>query len=249
MQHRAKYPDLSGRKVLVTGGASGIGAAIVAAYREQNADVGFLDIDVKAGNLLAEHSGAQFRVCDVRDVQALTAAIDELSEKLGGIDILVNNVANDERHDAASLSWNAWRNNLSINLDPVMFASQRVFQDLKSGGSGSIVNLSSINAVLAPEGLAAYNTAKAGIIALTKTLARAWGQFGIRVNAISPGWVVTERQLALWLSADAERDWMKQVALKRRIVPDDVARLVLFLSSDESAAITGQNFVIDGGRI
>jgi NAD(P)-dependent dehydrogenase (short-subunit alcohol dehydrogenase family) len=249
MHYGARYPDLAGRKVLVTGGATGIGAAIVAAYREQNSEVGFLDLDDKAGSVLAADSGARFRVCDVRHIRAFTSAIDELSEILGGIDILVNNVANDERHDPTSLDWDAWRNNLSINLDPVMFASQRVFQGMKSRGSGSVVNLSSINAVLAPESLVAYNTAKAGIVALTKTLARAWGQFGVRVNAVSPGWVVTERQMALWLSADAERDWMKQVALKRRIVPADVARLVLFLSSDESAAITGQNFVIDGGRI
>ncbi len=249
MHHGAKYPDLAGQKVLVTGGATGIGAAIVAAFRAQGAEVGFLDIDDKAGGLLAAESGAKFRVCDVCDVRALCSVIDDLSVSLGGIDILVNNVANDERHDAASLGWDAWRRNLSVNLDPVMFASQRALQVMKSRGAGSIVNLSSINAVLAPEDLAAYNTAKAGIIALTKTLARAWGQFGIRVNAVSPGWVVTERQLALWLSADAERDWMKQVALKRRIVPGDVARLVLFLSSNESSAITGQNFVIDGGRI
>jgi NAD(P)-dependent dehydrogenase (short-subunit alcohol dehydrogenase family) len=244
----ATYPDLAERKVLVTGGATGIGAAIVAAYRQQNAQVGFLDIDCEAGRLLAENTGSAFRGCDVRDVASLTAVINELIATLGGLDILVNNVASDERHEAASLSWDTWRSNLSINLDPVMFASQRVFNEMKARGTGSIINLSSINAFLAPENLPAYNTAKAGINALTKTLARAWGPFGIRVNAVSPGWVVTERQLALWLSADAENEWMKHVSLKRRIFPADVARLVLFLSSEESASITGQNFVIDGGR-
>ncbi len=249
MRHGAKYPDLADRKVLVTGGATGIGAAIVAAFCEQGANVGFLDIDNQSGSVLAEGTGAVFRACDVRSVPTFMSTIDELSEALGGIEILVNNVAHDERHEAASLSWDAWRSNLAINLDPVMLASQRVFEEMKSRGSGTIINLASINAFLAPENLAAYNTAKAGIIALTKTLARAWGQFGVRVNAISPGWVVTERQLALWLSPEAESAWMKQVALKRRIVPGDVARLVLFLSSEESAAITGQNFVIDGGRI
>jgi NAD(P)-dependent dehydrogenase (short-subunit alcohol dehydrogenase family) len=249
MRQGAQYPDLAERRVIVTGGATGIGAAIVAAFREQNAQVGFLDIDGQTGGLLAEDTGAVFRICDVRDIRMLGSAISELSEALGGIEILVNNVANDERHQPESFTWDEWRGNLSINLDPVMFASQHVFGAMKSRGAGSIINLSSINAVLAPENLAAYNTAKAGIIALTKTLARAWGQFGIRVNAVSPGWVVTERQLALWLLPDVESDWMKQVALKRRIVPADVARLVLFLSSEESAAITGQNFIIDGGRI
>jgi NAD(P)-dependent dehydrogenase (short-subunit alcohol dehydrogenase family) len=244
----ATYPDLAERKVLITGGATGIGSAIVSAYRQQKAKVGFLDIDCEAGCLLAESTGSAFRGCDVRDVAKLTAVITELIAILGGIDVLVNNVANDDRHVAESLSWDTWRSSLSINLDPVMFASQRAFNEMKARGTGSIINLSSINAFLAPDNLAAYNTAKAGINALTKTLARAWGPFGIRVNAVSPGWVVTERQLALWMSPDAENEWMKHVSLKRRIFPADVARLVLFLSSEESALITGQNFVIDGGR-
>lgn len=244
----ARYPSLEGRRVFITGAATGIGAAFVEAFAAQGARVAFIDRDAEAGEALAAAHRAWFRALDVTDVPALRQAVTEAAAELGGLDILINNVANDQRHAATSLDDEAWRAHLAVNLDPVVHASNAA-QPFLSKGGGAILNLSSINALLAPAELAAYNAAKAAILALTKSLAREWGADNIRVNAISPGWVATERQLALWLTPQAEAEWMKDVALKRRITPADVARLALFLASDEASAITGQNFIIDGGRV
>jgi NAD(P)-dependent dehydrogenase (short-subunit alcohol dehydrogenase family) len=162
--------------------------------------------------------------------------------------VLVNNVANDTRHAAAETDAQAWRAHLAVNLDPAFLAARAVQPGMKAAGGGVILNLSSINALLGPAGMPAYVAAKGAVNALTKALAREWGPDNIRVNAISPGWVVTERQLALWLTPEAEAAWMEQVALKARIQPSDIADLALFLASDQARRITGQNHVIDGGR-
>jgi D-xylose 1-dehydrogenase len=241
----ASYPSLRGRAVFVTGGATGIGAAMVEAFHRQKAKVAFIDRDRAAGEALATRlGGARFAVCDVTDPGALDRAIAQV----GRVDVLINNVANDTRHAAAATDADAWRASLAVNLDPAFLAARAVHAGMKAVGGGVILNLSSINALLGPADMVAYVAAKGAVNALTKSLAREWGADGIRVNAISPGWVVTERQLALWLTPQAEAAWMDQVALKRRIQPQDVARLALFLASDDSAAITGQNLVIDGGR-
>ena len=244
----ATYPDLAGRVVFVTGGATGIGAAFVEAFARQGTHVTFVDVNAEAGEELAGRHTAWFRRCDVTDGGALTAAVRDASAHFGALDILINNVANDQRHEAGVLDQAAWRASLAVNLDPVMIASRAAYEIMLPVQRGVIINLSSINAQLAPAEMAAYVAAKAAILGLTKSLAREWGAANIRVNAISPGWVVTERQLALWLTPEAEADWMKQVALQKRIAPHDVANLALFLASDESAMITGQNIVIDGGR-
>ncbi|HEX7757948.1 MAG TPA: SDR family oxidoreductase [Caulobacteraceae bacterium] len=241
----ARYPSLEGRAVFVTGGATGIGAAFVEAFHEQGAQVAFVDRDAAAGGALAARlAGARFEAVDVTDVAALEAAI----AAAGPVTILINNVANDIRHAPEDLDAAAWRANLAVNLDPVIAASRAVKPGMAAAGGGAIINLSSLNALLGPGDMPAYVAAKAAILGLTKSLARAWGAQNIRVNAITPGWVVTERQLALWLTPRAEADWMKQTALQRRIEPADVARLALFLASEDSRAITGQNHVIDGGR-
>ena len=244
----ATYPSLAGRAVFITGGAGGIGAAFVRAFRAQRAKVAFIDIDGKHGDALASAEKAWFMPCDVTQPAALQAAVAHAEDALGPINILINNVANDQRVDAKDLDPEAWRKSLAVNLDPVIHTSNAVRAKMSQAGGGAILNLSSINALLGPPHLAAYVAAKAAIIGLTKSLAREWGGENIRVNAISPGWVVTARQLELWLTPEAEADWMKLVALKRRIEPADVAALALFLASDEAALITGQNFVIDGGR-
>jgi NAD(P)-dependent dehydrogenase (short-subunit alcohol dehydrogenase family) len=245
----AAYPSLAGQTVFVTGGASGIGAAFVENFHAQGCKVAFVDLQEEEGRALAERLGdSWFRRCDVTDAQALQAAIRDAGRELGPVTVLINNVANDTRHRADDLTPEAWRKALAVNLDPAFLAAVAVHPMMKAAGGGSIVNLSSINALLGPAGLAAYVAAKGAINALSKSLAREWGPDNIRVNAVSPGWVVTPRQLELWLTPEAEAEWMKEVAIKRRILPDDVARLALFLAADDSQMITGQNLVIDGGR-
>ncbi len=245
----ARYPSLEGRSVFVTGGATGIGAAFVEAFRGQGARVAFIDRNVAAGRALAARlNGVWFADVDVTDLAALEASVEAARTAVGPLTVLINNVANDTRHAPEDLDPSAWRANLAVNLDPVMAASRAVKAGMDEAGGGSIINLSSLNALLGPADLPAYAAAKAAILGLTKSLARAWGPDNIRVNAITPGWVVTERQLALWLTPQAEADWMRQTALKARIEPADVARLALFLAADDSRMITGQNHVIDGGR-
>jgi NAD(P)-dependent dehydrogenase (short-subunit alcohol dehydrogenase family) len=247
----ADYPSLKGRHVFITGGATGIGAALVEAFAGQGALVGFIDIANEAGKALAERLGQAvvFQYCDVTRPQDLKAALDHSVGQNGPVTVLVNNVANDQRQPAAEMEADAWRANLAVNLDPVFLMSRAVQPGMVADGGGSIINLASINALLGPADLSAYTAAKAAVIGLSKSLAREWGGDRIRVNAVSPGWVVTDRQLQLWLTPGAEAAWMEQTALKQRITPQDVARLVLFLAADDSALITGQNLIIDGGRI
>jgi NAD(P)-dependent dehydrogenase (short-subunit alcohol dehydrogenase family) len=251
----ASYPSLRGRVVMVTGGASGIGAAMVRAFVEQGATVGFVDRDaVAAGKLLQDLQGADagrptawFGKLDVTDVAALKAAVADFAARSGSLDVLVNNVADDMRHDPAMTTVDAWRAGMAVNLDAAFFATQAAIPLMKGRG-GTIVNLGSINALTGPPDMPGYVAAKSALLGLTKALARQYGPDNVRVNCILPGWVVTDRQLDLWLTPEAEAEWMKGVALQRRIMPADVARLALFLASDDSAMITGQHFVIDGGR-
>lgn len=244
----ATYPSLKNKAVFVTGGASGIGAAFVEGFAGQGANVAFVDLQGEAGEAMAGRLGAWFRRCDVTDAAALRAAVRDAGDALGHLDVLINNVANDTRAAAAETTPEAWRMGLAVNLDPVFLAATEAYPLMKAAGGGVILNISSINALLGPPDLATYVAAKGAINAMTKSLAREWGPDNVRVNAISPGWVVTPRQLELWLTPEAEAAWMKEVALKRRIAPEDIARLALFLASDDSAMITGQNVVIDGGR-
>lgn len=246
----ARYPSLQNRVAFVTGGATGIGAAFVAQLHEQGARLAFIDVQEDAGKALAARlDGAWFQRCDVTDADALQAAIKDAAAALGPITILINNVANDTRHVAAETNIQAWREGLAVNLDPVFIAASAVYPMMKQAGGGSIVNVSSINALWGPANMAGYVAAKGAINALTKSLAREWGPDRIRVNALSPGWVVTQRQLDLWLTPEAEADWAKQVALPGRIMPEDIARAGLFLAADDSRMMTGQNIVVDAGRV
>jgi len=249
MSAYARYPSLVGVTAFITGGASGIGAALVKGFHDQGARVAFVDLSEAEGQRLAAGlEGSWFRRCDVTDPAALEVTIEAAADALGPVGVLVNNVANDTRHRAAETDADAWRKGLAVNLDPTFLASRAVYPMMRARGGGSIVNFSSINALLGPADMVAYVAAKGAINSLTKGLAREWGPDNIRVNAISPGWVVTQRQLDLWLTPEAEAEWMEQVALKRRIQPEDVVRLALFLAAEDSAMITGQNLVIDGGR-
>lgn len=245
----ARYPSLAGKHVHITGGGSGIGAVLCREYAAQGAKVSTVSRSEDELRKTAESApGLWWRPCDVTDVAAFTAALADAAAELGPVEVLVNNVANDTRHKAAETDVDGWRKGLAVNLDPVFVASRAVYPGMRAAGGGVIVNISSINALLGPPDMVAYVAAKGAINAMTKTLAREWGPDNIRVNVLSPGWIITERQLKLWLTPKAEAEWMEQVALKKRIMPEDVARLCMFLSAEDSALITGQNFVIDGGR-
>ena len=241
----ATYPSLRERTVFITGGATGIGAELVCAFAAQGARVHFVDIDDAAGRELAASTGARFECVDVTHVAQLKAAILDA----GQVNVLINNVANDARHDPLTLTEQSWRQSLAVNLDPAFFAAQTVIPMMQAAGGGSIINFSSINALIGPEQMAGYVTAKAGLLGMTKALARQFGVDQIRVNELLPGWVVTERQLTQWLTPEAEQAWSELVAIKQRILPSHVASLALFLAADDSAMITGQQFIIDAGRV
>jgi NAD(P)-dependent dehydrogenase (short-subunit alcohol dehydrogenase family) len=250
-----KYPSLEGRSVFVTGGATGIGAAMVEAFAQQGASVAFVDLDAdSAASLCArleDHIGIRpwFRQIDVTDTEALQEAIAAAVQEQGPLQALINNAANDNRHSPAEVTAQSWRDCMAINLDAAFFATQAAAQHMAAQDhGGSVINFSSINALLGPANMPGYVTAKAGVVGMTKSLARDYGESQIRVNAILPGWVVTERQLNTWLTPEAEADWMEQVALKERLQPSEVANLALFLAADDSRMITGQSFTIDGGR-
>lgn len=245
----ATHPSLKDRVVFVTGGASGIGASFVRQFHGQGARVAFVDRQTDTGGALArELAGVWFGECDVTDAHDLQRQVASAADALGPISVLINNVADDRRHEAADTSVEAWRSGLAVNLDPTFAAAVAVYPMMKAAGGGTIINVSSINALWGPAHLSTYVAAKGAINALSKALAREWGPERIRVNALSPGWVVTERQLALWLTPEAEADWAKQVALPDRLTADDIARAALFLASDDARMITGQNLVVDAGR-
>ena len=250
----AHYPSLAGRLVFITGGATGIGAALVEAFTKQNARVAFIDVQAQAADSLLASLSNQgfeppwFRSVDVTKVEDLQRAIHDAAEELGPLQVLVNNAANDQRHAPQDLTPETWRRCMAINLDATFFAAQAAAAVMAPKRHGAIINFGSINALLGPPNMPGYVTAKAGIMGLTKSLAKDYGEHNLRVNAILPGWVATERQLQTWLTPEAESEWMQQVALQSRLMPQDVANLALFLASDDSNMISGQSFVIDGGR-
>jgi len=248
----ANYPGLAGASVFVSGGASGIGAAIVRAFAGQGAKVGFNDIVAPKGESLAaelEAGGAtvKFVVADVTDIPAYKGAIGEVAKALGPISVLVNNAANDTRHDWQGETSESWDKRMAVNLKHQFFAIQAVAPGMIAAGKGAIVNFGSISWRIGLGGMPAYTASKAGIEALTRSFARDLGQHRIRVNCVLPGWVMTERQLKLWVDENADRTIAERQCLPDRIEPDDVARMVLFLASDDSAMCTSQCFIVDGG--
>lgn len=244
----AIYPSLRGRTVFVTGGATGIGAEIVRAFAGQQSRVAFVDIQDEPGEALARETGADYRHCDITDTAALQAAIADVGARLGPIGVLVNNAGNDTRHDIDAVTPEYWDASLAINLKPQFFASQAVRVQMKSLGGGSIINFSSTNQRWGSPDLAAYSTAKAAIVGMTRSLARAFGPDNIRVNAIEPGAVMTERQRTLWYKTqDAVDAVVSRQVLHQALLGDEIARTVLFLASDDSRMITKQSIVVDAG--
>ena len=241
------YRSLEGRSVVVTGGASGIGGALVEAFAAQGARVSFLDIDVAGGEAMAGKTGAAFRPCDLTDIAALRAALAKIEAEQDGIGVLINNAGKDDRQAFAEIEPEDWRRLLSFNLDHQFFASQAVAPGMAARGGGSIVMLGSVSWMRGRPGMAGYTTSKAAINGLTRTLARELGPTGVRVNCIVPGAILTDRQKALWLTPELDAEFIGLQSLKFRLTAEHVARMALFLGSDESGGCTGANFVVDGG--
>jgi len=245
----ATYPSLRGRSVFVSGGGSGIGASIVEHFAAQGSKVGFVDINEPASKAVAAKTGALFLKCDIKDVKAYQSALAEMASKLGPITVLVNNAAHDERHKLEDVTVEFWDDRIAVNLRHAFFAIQAVVPGMKKAGGGSIVNFSSISYHTMTANLSVYQAAKAATIGMTRGLARDLGADGIRLNSVTPGWIMTQRQIDLWLTPEAEADLMKAQVLKEKVYPPDIARMVLFLASDDSRLISAQNFVVDGGRM
>ncbi|HRO10961.1 SDR family NAD(P)-dependent oxidoreductase [Amaricoccus sp.] len=245
----AIYPDLRHKVVLITGGASGIGATLVESFAAQGARVGFLDIDETAGRALADRlgDGVRFEACDLRETDRLKAAVERLRAAFGPITGLLNNAANDERHDLLEVSPDYFDERIAVNFKHQFFAAQAVMPDMIAAGGGSIVNFSSIVPMVGIGGMPVYAASKSAVIGFTRSLARDYGPHNVRVNALAPGWIMTERQLTLWLTPEADAMREDRQALKRRLMPIDIARVALFLISEESGGITGQCSVVDGG--
>lgn len=248
----ARYPSLNGRVVFITGGGSGIGAALVEAFADQGAKVAFVDILEGESKALAARLGERgpaplFIACDIMDIAALQAAIAQARRELGPIGVLVNNAGNDQREDADAVSEADWDRAMGLNLKHQFFAAQAAGAQMREIGGGAIVNFSSI-AWMAGMGRAApYATAKAAIVGLTNALARDFGGDNIRVNAIAPGAVITERQRRLWISESDLQAIVARQCLHRVLLADEIARAALFLASDDSAMITKQCLIVDGG--
>lgn len=249
----AHYPSLRDRGVLITGGASGIGASMVEHFVTQGAKVAFVDVDdpsaVSLQSRLSSSHAPLYVRCDLKDISALRTAIVEIEKQFGPIQVLVNNAARDDRHDFADVTPEYWDERIAVNLRHQFFITQAVVPGMTKAGGGSIINMSSIAWMIPSTGLPVYVIAKAGIVGLTRTLAKELGPTNIRVNCISPGAIMTERQRRLWMTPEYLAEIMRRQSLKRELLPEDVAQLALFLASNDSSAITGQNFVIDGGWV
>jgi len=242
------YKSLAGAGVLITGGASGIGAQLVAAFTAQGARVDFLDIDEAAAQTVqTANPGAKFHACDLTDTDALRATIDSIEAQRGPIQVLINNAARDERQAFDTIEPSHWHNALAVNLDHQFFASQAVARHMRKRGSGAIILTGSISWMRGRPGMAGYTTAKAAINGLNRTMARELGPDGIRVNCIVPGAILTERQEKLWLTPEMNQQFIDLQALKFRLDATHVARIAMFLASEESAGCTGANFVVDAG--
>jgi NAD(P)-dependent dehydrogenase (short-subunit alcohol dehydrogenase family) len=251
----AIYPSLRDRVVFITGGASGIGAEHVAQFAAQGAKVAFVDIADDAARELAGrleaagHVAPLYQHCDLKDVGALRAAITEVGKRLGPITVLVNNAANDQRHRFEDVTVEYWDERLATNLRHQFFAIQAVAPMMRAAGGGSIINFGSVSWHTAQGGMPAYTTAKAGVEGLTRGMARDLGPAKVRVNTVIPGWIMTKRQIELWLTPEAEENLIRSQCLKNKLAPADVTRLVLWLASDDSQMCTAQLWVVDGGRM
>lgn len=243
---RAVYPSLEGKRVLVTGGGSGIGAGLVEGFTSQGCDVAFIDINGSEADELAQRTGARFVRADLTDINATRTAITQIIDAGGAIDVLVNNAANDDRHAIEDVTEAYWDNRLNVNLRHQFFCTQAVAPGMRAKGGGVIINLGSISWHLALPGLVLYETCKAAIEGLTRSLARELGPDNIRVSCVVPGNVRTARQLK-WYTPEGEAEIINAQCLKGRLVPQDIAAMTLFLASDDARFITGHEYFVDAG--
>ena len=248
----ARYPSLDGAPVVISGGASGIGEALVRNFAAQGARVGFVDIQDERGAALASEltdagQTALFTRCDITDTQAYQAAIAGFATSHGDALVLVNNAAHDQRHEWDEVTSAYWDDRMAVNLKHAFFAIQAVAPGMIKAKRGSIINMGSISWMIMSPKIPVYETAKAATHGLTRGMARELGKHGIRVNSLAPGWVMTERQLTHWVDAAAEAQIDATQALAGRVSPDDVARMTLFLAAEDSAMISAQQFIVDGG--
>ena len=250
MSNEAIYPSLNNKVVLVTGGGSGIGESITRSFIKQGAKVAFLDFNEKDSIKLIKDlntDNLHFEFCDLRDIEQLKNSIKKISSKFGPIQILVNNAARDDRHSLQSVTSEYFDERIATNLKHQLFASQAVVSDMEKNGGGAIINMGSTSWMIGQGGMPCYTTAKSAIQGLTRGLARDLGPKNIRVNCVVPGWIMTKRQVDMWLTPESEKELMDRQCIKRKLFPKDIARFVLFMASDEASACSNQSFVVDGG--
>lgn len=252
MDLSARYPSLVDRTVLITGGATGIGATLVQQFAAQGCKVGFLDIQREPGLALARQLAdgrhpPLFLEADVTDIAAVEQAIASVRTQFGPIGVLLNNAANDQRHRIEDTTPDYWDAAVAVNLKHQFFAARAVAPDMRAAGGGSIINFGSVSWKLKQGGMPAYTTSKAAVQGLTRSLARDFGPFNIRVNTLVPGWVMTEKQVRLWLTEEGKAEIARGQCLQRALLPEHIARMALFLAADDSAMCTAQDFVVDGG--
>lgn len=251
----AIYPSLKGRSVFITGGGSGIGESLVEHFCRQGAKVCFVDIAADASAALVKRLAGEgvaaphYIACDLRDIEALRQAIAEAGARHGPVRVLVNNAGNDDRHTTESVSVAYWDDRMQVNLRHQFFAAQAVRPQMRDAGGGSIINFGSITWLVGDPDCPAYVTAKAAIGGLTRALAREFGPERIRVNCVLPGWVMTDRQVKLWLNEAGERQIAERQCLSDKLYAPDIARMVLFLAADDSRMCTSQNYIVDGGWV
>jgi D-xylose 1-dehydrogenase len=248
----SRYQGLAGRTVLITGGATGIGASLVAHFAAQGSKVGFMDVANEAGHALAKSLGASayppvFVSADITDTAALQAAIDSLRRQIGPISVLINNAANDQRHAVVEVTPESWDAAVAVNLKHQFFAAQAVVGDMREAGGGSIINFGSVSWMLKMGGMPVYTTSKAAVQGLTRSLAREFGPWRIRVNTLVPGWVMTEKQQRLWFKEGSREDISRGQCIDELLQPHHVATMALFLASDDSRLCTAQDFIVDAG--
>jgi NAD(P)-dependent dehydrogenase (short-subunit alcohol dehydrogenase family) len=251
----ASYPSLVDRTVFITGGADGIGSAMVEQFARQGSRVAFVDKNVEYAVATIKrcvdagvaHAPTFYEV-DLLDIAALQAACASAITALGGITVLVNNAANDDRHDWREVTPEYFDNRINTNLRHYFFAIQALAPQMLEAGVGSIINIGSSSYMMKEDGFPGYAIAKSAVEGITRTMARTFGPHGVRVNTVLPGWVPTERQLAKWWTPEGEQSTMNNQSIKRRILPDEFAQMVLFLAADDGAACTAQQFLVDGGR-
>jgi len=250
---KVKYFDLENKRVFVTGGGSGIGASIVEHFCEQGSEVYFVDINVEESKkLVDEMKNKKFREptfieCDLINIKLLQDTISKILSEKGPINILINNAANDTRHKIDDVTVEYWDERINVNLRHFFFTVQAVKKSMIENNSGVIINMGSTSWMIGQGGMAAYTAAKSGVVGMTRSFARDLGEFNIRVNSVVPGWVMTQRQIEMWLNKESEEDLMKKQCLKEKLMPKEIAQAVLFFSSDQSSGCTNQSYIVDKG--